>query len=418
LADLPNHHPTPLVTIPPTERPGVTLPRLGPSVPIEGQVPELPAEPFRNRNPGTRSKTATAHGATLVSEQAVERGLAYLARQQFADGHWSLEQTPVADKDSALGEMQSDSAATGLALLTFLGAGYTHQGEKHRAVVQNALRWLIDHQKPDGDLFSGGSKYVWLYSHGIASIALCEALGMARDPALRDPARRAIRFIEAAQHPRWGGWRYQPQAESDTSVSGWQLMAMKSAQMAGLDVSTQAIARINDWLDLAQAPGTAGGLYVYNPHAAGTPEQAPGRVPNRAMTAEGILMRMYLGWDRQHPGVVRGAQYIVEHPPEFGTEGQPLRDAYYWYYATQVMFHMQGEYWRRWRERLFPLLEQSQVREGPLAGSWDPQRPVPDRWADAAGRHYVTTMSLLMLEVTYRHLPLFRDLATPSRPGQ
>lgn len=386
------------------------LPRVGTKPSIEGRILELPAEPFRNRDPGTRSQAATAQGATRATEVAVERGLAYLARQQFPDGHWSLDRMPAAGEDPALGQMQSDSAATGLALLAFLGAGYTHQADKYEAVVERGLRWLIAHQKPDGDLFSGGSEYVWLYSHGIASIALCEALGMARDPGLREPARRAIRFIESSQHPTWGGWRYQPRAEADTSVSGWQLMAMKSAQMAGLEIPTRTVAKIGDWLDLAQAPGTAGGLYVYNPHASQAPEQASGRIPNRAMTAEGVLMRMYLGWHRQHPGIVEGARFIVEHPPEFGTPSRRLRDAYYWYYATQVMFHMQGDYWRRWRERLFPLLEESQVREGPFAGSWDPQRPIPDRWADAAGRHYVTAMSLLMLEVTYRHLPLFRDL--------
>ena len=413
LTDIPARRPSPINTAKPLAPAATTLPRVDPTLPIESRVLELPAEPFRNRNPITRERTAVAHGATSVTEQAVEHGLAYLARQQFSDGHWSLERRAAGGgNESAMAQMRSDSAATGLALLAFLGAGYTHHGDKHRDVVQRALRWLVDHQKPDGDLFSGGSDYVWFYSHGIASIALCEALGMARDPALRDPARRAIRFIEAAQHPRSGGWRYQPQTESDTSVSGWQLMAMKSAQMAGLDVSTQAVARVNDWLDQAQAPGTVGGQYVYNPHAANTPEQAPGRVPNRAMTAEGVLMRMYLGWNRQHPGVVEGARFIVEHPPEFGSEARPLRDAYYWYYATQVMFHMQADYWPRWRDRLFPLLEQSQLHDGPYAGSWDPQRPVPDRWADAAGRHYVTTMNLLMLEVTYRHLPLFRDLTS------
>jgi hypothetical protein len=411
MADIPTRRPSPPSTPKPLEPATTTLSRVDPSLSIESHAIELPAEPFRNRNPITRKEAAIAHGATDATEQAVERGLAYLAHQQFPDGHWSLERLPAdAGNDAAMGQMRSNSAATGLALLAFLGAGYTHHGDKHRDVVQSALRWLVDHQKPDGDLFSGGSDYVWFYSHGIASIALCEALGMARDPALRAPARRAIRFIETAQHPQWGGWRYQPQTESDTSVSGWQLMAMKSAQMAGLDVSTQAVARVNDWLNLAQAPGTAGGLYVYNPQAANTPEQATGRIPNRAMTAEGVLMRMYLGWNRQHPGVVEGARFIVEHPPEFGTEARPLRDAYYWYYATQVMFHMQSDYWPRWRDRLFPLLEQSQLHDGPYAGSWDPQRPIPDRWADAAGRHYVTTMNLLMLEVTYRHLPLFRDL--------
>ena len=93
-----------------------------------------------------------------------------------------------------------------------------------------------------------------------------------------------------------------------------------------------------------------------------------------------------------------------------GTLDNSSRDCYYWYYATQVMFQMQGEHWTAWNDRLHPLLESSQVDTGPLAGSWHPDRPVRDRWAHAGGRHYVTALNVLMLEVYYRHLPLYQTL--------
>ena len=105
-----------------------------------------------------------------------------------------------------------------------------------------------------------------------------------------------------------------------------------------------------------------------------------------------------------------GAGYLLNNLPEFGTNTKPKRDTYYWYYATQVMFHMGGEYWEQWNQRLRPLLVDTQVKNGPLAGSWDPQRPVPDRWASQAGRLYVTTMNLLSLEVYYRHLPIYEEM--------
>ncbi|MBC7240720.1 MAG: hypothetical protein H5T71_11550, partial [Chloroflexi bacterium] len=89
----------------------------------------------------------------------------------------------------------------------------------------------------------------------------------------------------------------------------------------------------------------------------------------------------------------------------------PLRDAYYWYYATQVMFQMQGQYWKTWNQAIQQLLLREQVQSGPWAGSWDPLRSVADRWGNEAGRLYVTAMHLLILEVYYRHLPLFRTLA-------
>ena len=385
--------------------------RSGGRMVIDGRVQELPTEAFRQRDPGKRARAVEIYGGTEGTERAVEMGLEFFTRCQFADGHWSLDQLPdgMESGDEFLpGQMGSDTAATGLALLSFFGAGYTHQSDKHRETVGRGLDWLVSGQKPEGDLFTGGSDYTWFYSHGIATIALCEAYGMTRDPRLREPAQKAVRFIVDSQDSDRGGWRYRPRIESDTSVSGWQLMALKSAQMAGLKVPRQTLRRVSDWLDKAQADG--GSRYVYNPHAGNTPTQRPGRRPNLAMTAEGVLMRMYLGWKSDHAAMVDAAEYLKQNLPEVGTAEQPTRDAYYWYYATQVMFQMQGDYWDAWNNRLQPLLESSQDQTGRLSGSWNPTTPIRDRWAHAGGRVYVTAMNLLMLEVYYRHLPLFQSL--------
>jgi hypothetical protein len=128
------------------------------------------------------------------------------------------------------------------------------------------------------------------------------------------------------------------------------------------------------------------------------------------MTAEGLLMRLYLGWDRKHEAVIQGADHLAANLPDVGTSSNSLRDVYYWYYATQVMFHVHGDHWQIWKDAFEPLLTAGQVQTGPFAGSWDPDQPVRDRWAHAGGRHYVTTLNLLMLEVYYRHLPLFDTL--------
>jgi hypothetical protein len=71
------------------------------------------------------------------------------------------------------------------------------------------------------------------------------------------------------------------------------------------------------------------------------------------------------------------------------------------------MYHMGGEYWKAWNERLHPLLVDSQSNSGALSGSWNPLTPVPDRWGAQGGRLYVTAMNLLSLEVYYRHLPVY-----------
>jgi hypothetical protein len=373
---------------------------------IDARVFDSPAPAYLQRGPQQRSERARSRGGSLGSERAVEMGLDYLAKLQLPDGRWSLQNvsTGGAAEDTAAGaaQMQADTAGTGLALLCFLGAGYTHTDDKYRDTVAAGVAHLIANQKANGDLFAGGSRYVWFYSHGIAAIALCEAYGMTRDPELREPAQRALDFIIASQHPTYGGWRYTPLASTDTSVSGWQMMALKSGELAGLSVPQETYERVTRWLDGAQSLG--GAQYSYRPES----QIAHQRNPSLAMTAEGLLMRLYSGWDRTHPQVVAGTEHLRQNLPGVGTRALPLRDSYYWYYATQVMFQVQGEAWQAWNDRLRNLLINSQVQSGPLAGSWDPRGAVPDRWGLEGGRLYVTAMHLLMLEVYYRNLPLYK----------
>ena len=380
--------------------------------PLDASLTKPPAAAFKQRFPGERNEVARQHGATESSDRAVEQGLHFLSRCQFPDGRWAIDRLPqgVVDPsvDAGLGQMNADTAATGLALLAFLGKGYTHTDYKYRNQVNAGLRWLIANQQENGSLFNDQSDqtlYAQFYAHGIATIALGEAYGMTWDEELRRPLERAIAFTLQAQHPQRGGWRYRPQQETDTSVSGWHLMALKSAQMAGVEVPTESLARVSAWLDVAK--GEDGSRYRYNPYALDTPAQRQGRVPSLAMTAEGLLMRFYLGRDREHPEMISGANYLREHLP--GDAGTP-DDVYYMYYATQVMFQMQGEYWEAWNTRLRPRLEANQVQEGQLIGSWSPDHPTRDRWGHAGGRLYMTAMHLLMLEVYYRHMPLFREL--------
>jgi hypothetical protein len=341
------------------------------------------------------------------TEEAIERGLAFLARYQQANGGWSLQGFPEGS------QLQSDTAATALAVLSFQGAGYNHREFQYKDVIRGGIDSLIASQKENGDLFvplhdaSNGS--VWLYSHSLAAIALCEAYGMTQDPDLKEPAQKAIDFIVASQHAERGGWRYAPGVSSDTSVTGWMMMALKSGELAGLEVPTETYAKIDGWLDKAQQSPDQPHLYRYNPEAPDTPEQRHGRAASKTMTAVGLLMRLYSGWKRDNANMVRGADYLGQNLPAMGTARQPLRDTYYWYYGTQIMYHMGGEHWRRWHGQLHPLLINSQVRQGAYAGSWEPKGPIPDRWGPHGGRLYVTTLNLLSLEVQYRHLPLYEE---------
>ncbi len=381
----------------------------GPIQPVGSEIAAV--ESFRRRVMRTQGSGAPTPPGSVgpETEEAIERGLKFIADRQHPDGHWSL-QSP--DEPVLL---RSDTAATGLCLLSFQGAGYTHQQHQYAPVVSSGLRALLAMQRLDGNLYRSedpvSDQNVMFYSHGIAALALCEAYGMTGDPALREPAQRAIDYIVNSQHKQRGGWRYQPQVSSDTSVSGWMMMALKSGELAGLSVPPAVYKGIDHWLELAKVSSSQSHLYRYNPFAPDTPTQRHGRDATPSMTAVAMLMRMYSGWRRDNPEMRLAADYLAMTPPAIGDPRRPQRDTYYWYYATQVMFHMGGEHWENWNQQLKPILVDGQIKTGPMEGSWDPKNPVPDRWSQHAGRLYLTTMNLLSLEVYYRHLPIYEDAA-------
>lgn len=381
----------------------------GPATPAGTEIAAVESFSRRVMRTSGTAAPAPAGMAGPATEEAIERGLAYLASIQNKDGSWSLQ---------GHGEevmLRSDSAATGLCLLAYQGAGYTHRQHQYADTVSKGLQFLIDNQKTNGDLYRSeddiSNRNVALYSHGIAALAVSEAFGMTQDPELREPAQMALNYIAGTQHRERGGWRYTPQISADTSVSGWMMMALKSGELAGLQVKDRTYRGIDKWLGLAQQSEDRPDRYRYNPFAPDTESQRHGKVPTPTMTAVGMLMRMYSGWRRDNDAMQSAADYLLQYPPALGSKRRPKRDGYYWYYATQVMFHMGGEHWEQWNQHLNPLLLRSQIKSGPKSGSWDPELPVRDRWSPHAGRLYVTTMNLLNLEVYYRHLPIYEDTA-------
>ena len=190
----------------------------------------------------------------------------------------------------------------------------------------------------------------------MASIALCEAYGMTRNAKLRGPAQKAIDYIVKAQHPGTGGWRYRPNQPADTSVVGWQVMALKSAQMAGLDVPDVTMRKAQKFLDTVCAEGSDEG-YRYQPDNAGS---------TPTMSAVGLLCRQYLqSWGPQNLRMIKGVEnHIKAHGPK------PM-DMYYSYYATQVMHHFGGQSWKDWNEKMREGLIKEQEKSGPMSGSWN-----------------------------------------------
>lgn len=367
----------------------------------------LAKKAFRSR------KLPSQSGNEPMNERAIELGLEFLARHQLSDGSWALSGF---DRDHAYSRKQlnSNSAATGLALLAFQGAGYNHREFKYARQMNHAIMWLTENQLPDGALYKDSGfvsdQYCRFYSHGIATLALTEAYGMTQDPELKRSAQLAIDYIVKTQDPKRGGWRYfADKRRTDTSVTGWMLMALKSGQLAGLDVPKPTLDRISEWLDVAADPMNTS-TFRYDPFSKQKVEKnrSQGKTVTPSMTAVGLLMQIYSGMDRTDPRLEAGASYLLNNlmPSD---ASMYARDTYYWYYATQVLLHLDGPSWQQWESALHPLLVNSQVQTGDMSGSWDPYSPVPDRWGVQAGRLYVTAMNLLSLEVKNRKLPLYDE---------
>lgn len=373
-----------------------------PGVRRPGGIGLLSGDPFRvgPRGPGgfpTR-RPGAGDDHTRASVSRVAGALEWLARHQLRDGSWSLHAYVTCCKDATCtgpGSAVADSAATAMGLLPFLAGGQTHVSKgPYKMTVGAAVSWLVRHQKPDGDLRCGAT----MYAHGLATIALCEDYGMTGDRAVGYAAQRAVDFTQFAQNRSTGGWRYQPGDEGDLSVAGWQIMALKSAQMAGLQVDPAGLQRAKAYLAAVSSPpgsqgSSTGGRFSY----------VVGGPPTTAMTSVGLLCSQYLGAARNDLSMVEGTAQLLRNLPD-----RASRDLYYWYYATQVMHNQPGPDWDTWNRKMRKILVDTQSREGCAAGSWDPQNPSPDRWAAQGGRLMMTSLAALTLEVYYRYLPLYK----------
>jgi len=344
---------------------------------------------FSGREEGVKKALLKAYGGTALTEDAVKEGLRWLARQQKSKGTWSM-QGPYRGGTT----VENEEAATAMAILAFQAAGHTPKyserggSESYNRVLARAWKALLRSQQKDGQFFNNRiPEQHQLYTQAMCTIALCELFGMTRDDDYRDAAQKAVDYCVKIQAPE-GGWRYQPGIDADMSVTGWFAMALQSARMAGLEVPSQTYANITKFLNSVERE--EGSRYAYQPLAGAT-------LP---LSAEGLLCRQYLGWQREDPRLRGGVDYILANLPAWDK-----RNMYYWYYATQVCHHMEGEDWQKWNGVMRKVLPENQEKNGAERGSWN---PAGDRWGDTGGRLYVTCLSLYTLEVYYRHLPIYR----------
>jgi hypothetical protein len=323
------------------------------------------------------------------ADYTVLLGLKWLTTHQLPDGGWSFDHGQAPECHGQCrnpGQLtEARNAATGLALLSLLGAGNSHTRGPFKSNVKAGLDFLVGGMKQteQGGSFheSGGM----MYSQGIAALALCEAYAMTADKGLQGPAQKAIDFIVYAQDPVGGGWRYQPRQKGDLSVTGWQLTALKSAQFGDLRVPPVTLTKASQFLDSVQAD--EGARYGYT---------QPGS--RASTTAVGLVMRMHLGWEKGNPALKRGVEWLSE-------QGPSKTNMYYNYYATRLMHQVGDEPRRKWNAEMRDYLIDTQAEEGHEKGSWYFEGA--GHSAERGGRLYSTAMALMILEVYYRHLRIY-----------
>lgn len=348
------------------------------------ELPRLPAGVAAVPALRLPDEVAAPASAGESAASAIDAALTWLAAHQSPDGHWDG-----ASFDAGCGGCSGMTAhpmnvtLTGLSTLAFLGAGHTHLSDgPHRDTVQHAVAWLRAGQRPDGDL--RGSET--MYSHAIATMALAEALAATGDGELKDVVGRAMQVIIHTPALRTAP-AASDQAAGDTAIIGWQVMALHSAQLAGLDVPPEPLALARRWLARVE-DATTPGVYAFQ----------PGYPPSPEMTAEGLFIQLALGTPRDDPRTRGALAFLRDYPPTW----EPEPNAYYWHFATLALFHVQGEPWVRWHEALTAELLRHQERRGKPAGSWPPD----GKQAAVGGRVYQTALCTLLLEASGTLLPM------------
>ena len=377
-------------------------------------------------------------GMTRESEDAVLAALEWLYRHQDTDGGWKAagfnnasvreRRGPSANKDSNrypkdIGWEENNVGVTALAILAFTGFGHTHMDGEYEHFVgclKKAVKYMIKQQAPrtgdpakDGRYGSGDSEQ-WIYNHSIATMAMAELLLMSNDFKLKKSVKDAAKLCLRAQNDG-RGWRYgiKP-GDNDTSVTGWMVLALKTAKQCRLGLPKQeyqnAFGGALKWFEYATASNGKTGYNVPGDEgsrlAKGYPDPYPFSKDLSCMSAVGVLCRLFAGQSRKEASIRSGVDILNQQLPMWREQkGRSLStiNIYYWYYATYAMFQFGGKPWQAWNTKMQRALVDTQRAEykddsPEVDGSWDPI----GEWGISGGRVYSTALGAMTLEVYYR----------------
>ncbi len=318
-------------------------------------------------------------------EDAVDKALGFLKNTQRDDGTWSA------------GRYGGHNAAiTGLSVMAFLSAGHVPGEGPYADTVEKGIRAVLKMQQPNGLIASEGGHE--MYHHGICTLMLAEVAGMTEGPLadeVRKKLEKAVALIIKAQRKEGlnrGGWRYHVNgSDTDISVTGWQMMALRAAKNLGCDVPPEVIERAIEYVKRCQDPYSGAFRYM------------PGGNPTVACTGTSILALEICGKEQHRSdAVLKAAGYLMRNPPRWGGE----QFSYSMYYCSQATFQLGGQYWNAYRERMHKILFRNRGDSGGWYGA--------DHISQIYGPNYTTAMAVLALTVEYRYLPIYQRGEEPS----
>lgn len=341
---------------------------------------------------------------TAEHAAAVERGLAWLAAHQNADGSWNAKIGFKLNNEYSTTAEGGHVGVTALAGTAFLAGGHTPERGKYADVLSRALDYVLSGVQDDGYVTMNGSR---MYSHAFATLFLAEACGMTHRNDVRAKLQKSVDFIVETQNQE-GGWRYVPfSPESDMSIVVCQAIALRAARNIGIRVPRSTIDRAARYVvDSAITEDSQRNLHSFYVDEVGAfnYQRNRGSRSSFPLTAAGVTALHGLGIYSDE-AIRRGLDYLRKNLTGFNqTYGR--RDGghyFFWYghyYGVQAMYTagtaFQVNYWEPYFEEVRGELLAMQQPDG----SW-PNRIGP-------GPTFGTAMAVLILEIPYRYLPIFQ----------
>jgi hypothetical protein len=343
----------------------------------------LAISPFESRGfdqePSSDEKSAKGM-ITPAVQQAIDQGLAYLARHQHQDGSFGSLQ------------YHGNVAITSLAALAMMAGGHQPGRGIYGEVVTRALRYVLDQDDGRGYLLSKtGASHGPMYGHGFGTLFLAEVYGMVYDRELRDrlhdTLKRAVKLIVDHQN-REGGWRYKPgDLDADVSVTICQIMALRAARNAGFYIPKSTADRCIAYVKRCQDKY---GGFRYQQH---------GGMSQFARSAAGVVA-LHCAGVYKGPEIDNALKYLMRFKPSAGTMRPELQLHYFYghYYAAQAMWTAGDPYWKEW----YPAIRDE------LLDHPDRQRPL-GCWADSRfSSDYATAMACIILQIPNNYLPILQ----------